>query len=84
VANSNKNCAHKEIKKKYEHLGNVCCQSVQNSSSYNILYGNVNAKICRTGCETWPLTLGVEFRLRGSEISELRGINELKREGGRE
>jgi hypothetical protein len=46
-----------------------------------MLNGNGNAKARRIWCETWSLTVRVEFRLRLSEISVLR-INGLKREGG--
>jgi len=53
-----------------------------------LLHNNTNIKIYRTvilpvvlcGCETWPLTLGEECRLRLFENRVLRGIFEAERD----
>jgi hypothetical protein len=55
--------------------GNACYYSVQNLLSSRLISKNLKIKIYKTvilpvvlyGCETWPLTLGTEHRLRVSE-----------------
>ena len=55
--------------------GNGCYHSVQNLLSSRLLSKNLKIKIYRTiilpivlyGCETWPLTLREERKLRVSE-----------------
>jgi hypothetical protein len=62
--------------------GNACHHSVQSLLSSRLLSRNLKVKIYRTiilpvvlyGCETWPLTLGEEHRLRVFENRVLRKI----------
>ena len=62
--------------------GNACYNSVQNLLSSRLLFKNLKIKIYRTiilpvvlyGCETWPLTLRDERKLRVSENMVLRRI----------
>ena len=68
---TNQSSIQEEIKSRLK-LGNICCHSVQNLLSSNLLSKNLKVKIHRTtilpfvlyGCETWSLTLWEERRLR--------------------
>jgi hypothetical protein len=70
---------HKQIKSRLK-SGNSCHHSVQNLSSSSLKPKNMKIKIYRTiiqpvvlyGCETWPLTLREEHRLRVFENRVLR------------
>jgi hypothetical protein len=72
---------HKEIKSR-RNSGNACYHSVQSLLSSHLLSGNLKVKIYKTiilpvvlyGCETWPLTLRAERRLRVFENRVLRRI----------
>jgi hypothetical protein len=83
---TDQNFIHEEIKKKLN-SGNACCHSVQNLLSSPLLSRNVKVKIYKTkilpvvlyGCETWPLALMAERRLRVFENRFLRGIFGPKR-----
>jgi hypothetical protein len=65
------NCMHEEIKSRLN-SGNVCYHSVQRLLLSHLLSRNVKVKIYKTiilpvilyGCETWPLTLTEQHRLR--------------------
>ena len=67
--------------------GNACYLSVQNIVSPSLLLKNMKIKMHRTiiypvvlyGCETWPLTLREERRLRAYENGVLRGYLDLRR-----
>jgi hypothetical protein len=67
---------------------NVCCHSVQKLSSSRLLFKNTKISTYKTtiflvvlyGCETWPLTLREEQRLRVFENSLLGRIFWLKRD----
>jgi hypothetical protein len=66
----NQNCVHEEIKSRFN-SGNVCCHSVQNLLLFHLLSKNLKIKIQKTvilfvvyGCETWPLSLREERRLK--------------------
>jgi hypothetical protein len=67
---TDQNSIQEEIKGRLK-LGNACYHSVQNLLSSSLLSKNLKIKIYRTiilpvvyGCETWPLTLREERRLR--------------------
>ena len=68
--------------------GNACYLSVQNFSSSRLLSKNLKSKIYRTiilpivlyGCETWPLTLREERKLRVFENMVLSRIFGPRRE----
>ena len=87
---TNQNSIQKEIKSILK-LGNACYHSVQNILSSSLLSKNLKIKIYRTiilpvvlyGCETWPLTLREEHRLRVFENRVLRRIYGSKRDGVR-
>jgi hypothetical protein len=84
---TNKNDIHNEIKSRLN-SGNACYYSVKNLFSSRLISKNLKTKIYKTvilpvvlyGCKTWPLTLGVEHRLRVSENRVLRKIFGPKRE----
>jgi hypothetical protein len=65
------NLIQEEIQRRLN-AGNVFYHSVQNLLSSHVLSKNVNTRICKTiilpvvlyWCETWPLTLREEHRLR--------------------
>jgi hypothetical protein len=71
-----------EIKRRLT-SGNACYHSVQNLLSSCLLSKNVKIRIYKTiilpvvlyGCETWPLTLRKEHRLKVLENSVLRRIS---------
>jgi hypothetical protein len=81
TALTNRNAIHEGIKSRLK-SGNVCCHSVQNLLSSRLLSKNTKIKVYRTiivpvllyGCETWPLTLREEQRLRVFENRVLRRI----------
>jgi hypothetical protein len=89
TAVTNQNLTQEEIKRRVN-CGNGCYHSVQNLLSTRLLSINVNIRICKTiilpvvlyGCETWPLTLREEHRLRGFENRVLRRIFGPKRHDG--
>ena len=68
--------------------GNASYQSVQNLFSSSLLSKNLKSKIYRTiilpvvvyGCETWPLTLTEECRMKVYENRVLRRIFGPKRD----
>jgi hypothetical protein len=68
---TNQNDIHDEIKSRLN-SGNACNYSVQNLLSFRLISKNLKVKIYKIvilpvvlyGCETWPLTLGEEHRLR--------------------
>jgi hypothetical protein len=72
------NSIQEEIKSRL--LGNACYHSVQNLLSYSLLSKNIKIRIYTTiilpvvlyGCETWPLLLREESRLRVFENRVLR------------
>jgi hypothetical protein len=76
-----------EIKRRLN-SGNACYHSVQNLLSSHLLSKNLKIKIYKTiilpvvlyGCETWPLTLRAEHRLRVFENRVLRRIFGPKRD----
>jgi hypothetical protein len=78
---------HEEIKSRLN-SGNACYHSVQSLSSSCLLSRNVKVDKCKTiilpvvlyGCETWPLTLREEHRLRVFENRVLRRIVGSRRE----
>jgi len=82
------NSIQEEIKSRLK-SGNACYHSVQNILSFSLLSKNIKIKIHRTillsvvlyGCETWPLTLREERRLRVFEKRVLRMILRPKRDG---
>jgi hypothetical protein len=84
---TNRNSIHKEIKSRFK-LGNACYHSVQNLLSSWLLSKNTKIRMHRTvvlpvvlyGCETWPLTLREEQRLRVFEKRVLRRIFGPKRD----
>jgi hypothetical protein len=71
----NRNSIQEEIQSRLK-SGNACYHSVQDLLSSSLLSKNTKIKIYRTiilpvvlyGCETWPLTLREEHRLRCSRI----------------
>jgi hypothetical protein len=84
---TDQNCMHEEIKSRLN-LGNSCYHSVQSLLSSCLLYRNIKVKIYKTiilpaalcGCETWPLTLREEHRLRVFENRVLSRIFGPKRD----
>jgi hypothetical protein len=84
---TNQICIHEEIKCRL-YSGSVCYPSVQNHLPSRLLYKNLNIKVYKTtilpvvlyGCETWPLILRKEHRLRKFENRVLRRIFGPKRE----
>jgi hypothetical protein len=78
---TNQNLIQEEIKRRLN-SGNACYLSVQNLLSSRLLSKNIKVRICKTiilpvvryGCETWPLTLREERRLRVFENRLLRRI----------
>jgi hypothetical protein len=78
---TDQNCIHEEIRS-ILNSGNVCYHAVQNLLSSRLLSRNVKIKIYKTmilhvvlyGCETLPLTLREEHRLRVFENRVLRRI----------
>jgi hypothetical protein len=81
------NLIQEEIKRRLN-SGNACCHSVQNLLSSRLLSKNVKIRIYKTiilpvvlyGCETWPLILREEHRLRVFENRVLRRIFGPKRD----
>jgi hypothetical protein len=84
---TDQNCMHKEIKSRLN-SGNACYHSVQSLLSSSLLCRDVRIKIFKTiilpavlnGCESWPLTLRKEHRLKVFGNRVLRGIFGLKGE----
>jgi hypothetical protein len=84
---TNRNSIQEEIKNKLK-SGNACYHSAQDLLSSSLLSKNTKIKICRTiilpivlyGCETWPLALREEHRLREFENRVLRRIFGPKRD----
>jgi hypothetical protein len=68
-------------------LGNVCCHSVQNLLSSDLLSKNIRIRIYKTiilpvvsyGCETWSLILKEEHNLRVFESKVLGRIFRVKK-----
>jgi hypothetical protein len=84
---TNKNLIQEEIKIRLN-SGNACYHSVQNLFSSHLLSKNIKIRISKSiilpvvlyGCETWPLTLREEHRLRVFENSVQRRIFGPKRD----
>ena len=84
---TNQNSIQEEIKSRLK-LGNACYYSVQNLLSSSFVYKNLKIEIYRTtilpvvlyGCETWPLSLRDERRLRVFENRVLRRVFGPKRD----
>jgi hypothetical protein len=78
---TDQNHMHEEIKSRLI-SGNGCCHSVQSLLSSRLLSRKLNVKIYKTiilpvllyGCETWPLTLREEHRLRVFQNRVFRSI----------
>jgi hypothetical protein len=85
---TNQNLIQGKIKMRLNY-GNACYYSIQNLLSYRLLSKNAEVKICKTitlplvlyGCETWPLILREECKLRMSENRVLRRIFGAKLDG---
>jgi hypothetical protein len=85
VARTCKNLIQEEIKRR-SNSGNACYHSVQNLLYYRLLSRNIKTKIYKTiilpvvlyGCETWPLTIRVDHRLRVSENTVVRRLLEWR------
>ena len=78
---SNQNCIHEEIKSRLN-LENACYHSVQNILFFSLLF-NIYIYIIFSVvsvCETWPLTLREENKLRVVENGVLRKIFGPKRD----
>jgi hypothetical protein len=68
---TNQNLIQEEIKRRLN-SGNACYHSVQNLLSSRLLSENIKVRIYKTmifpvvlyGCETWPLTVREEYKLR--------------------
>jgi hypothetical protein len=68
---TNRHLIQEEIKRRLNSR-NACCHSVQQLLSSRLLSRNIKIRIYNTiilpvvlyGCETWPLTLREEHRLR--------------------
>jgi hypothetical protein len=68
---TNQNLIQEEIKRRMN-SGNACYHSVQNLLSFRLLSKNLKVRAYKTiilpvvkyGCETWPLTLREEHKLR--------------------
>jgi hypothetical protein len=84
---TNKNLIEEEIKRRLN-SGNACYHSVQNLLYSRLLPKNLKIRIYKTiifpvvlyGCQTWPLTLKEEHRLRVFENRVLSRIFEPKRD----
>ena len=84
---THQNSSQEEIKSRLK-SGNAFCHSVQYLLSSSLLRKNLKIRIYRAiivsvalyGCETWPLTLREERRLRMFEDRVLRKIFEPKRD----
>jgi hypothetical protein len=84
---TDQNCLHEDIKSRLN-SGNACYHPVQSLLSSSLLSRNVKDKINKTiilpvvlyGCDTWPLILSEEHRLRVFENRVLRGIFGPKRD----
>jgi len=84
---TNQNSVPEEVKNRVK-SGNACYHSVQNLLSSSLLSKNTKVKIYRTiilsvvlcGCETWPLTLREEHRLKVFENRVLRKIFRPKKD----
>jgi sorting nexin-29 len=84
---TNQNDIHDEIKNRLN-SGNACYYSVQNLLSSCLISKNLKIEIYKSvifpvvlyGCETWPLTLREEHKLRVFENRVLRKIFGHKRE----
>ena len=84
---TDQNSIQDEIKSRLK-SGNACYHAVQNLLSSSLLSTNLKIKLYRNiilpvvlhRCETWPLTLRDERRLRVYENRVLRGIFRSKRE----
>jgi hypothetical protein len=82
----NQNSIQEEIKSRLK-SGNAFCHSVQDLLSSSLLSKNTKIKIYRSiilpvvlyGCETWPLTLREEHRLRVFDNRVLKRIFGPKR-----
>lgn len=78
---TNQNLINKKIKSRLN-LGKACYHSLRNFLSFRLLAKHVKIKINKTiiwtavlyGCETWPLTLREEYRLRVFENRVLMRI----------
>jgi hypothetical protein len=85
---TNQNFIQEEIKRSVN-SGNACFHSVQNLLSSRLLSKNVKVRIYKTiilpvvlyRCETWPLTVREEHKLRVFENRVLRRIFGSKRDG---
>jgi hypothetical protein len=85
---TNQNLILEEIKRRLN-SGNACYHSVQNLLSSYLLSKNVKIRLYKTiilpvvlyGCETWPLTVRGEHKLRVFENRVLRRIFGPKRDG---
>jgi len=83
----NQNSVPEEVKSRVK-SGIACYHSVQNLLSSSLLSKNIKGKIYRTtilplilyGCETWPLTLRKEHRLKVFENRVLGKIFEPKKD----
>jgi hypothetical protein len=78
VTVTNRNCIHKEIKRKLN-SGNYCYHSVQNLEKMK-MYKTIVFPLNLQECETWFLTLREENRLRVFENKMLRRIFGPKRD----
>jgi hypothetical protein len=84
---TNKNSIQEEIKGRVK-TGNSCYHSVQNLPYSSLLSKNIKIKIYRTitlcgilyQCETWPLTLREEHKLKVFKYRVLRRIFGQKRD----
>jgi hypothetical protein len=84
---TNQNFIQEEIKRRLN-SGHACYHSVQNLLSSRLLSKNVKVRIYKTiilpvvlyGCETWPLTVREEHKLRVVENRVLRRIFGPKRD----
>jgi hypothetical protein len=85
---TNKNDIHDEIKSRLN-SGNACYYSVQNLlsshliSTWRLKYIKLVLPVVFYGCETWPLILREEHRLRVSENRMLRRVFGTEREEDR-
>jgi hypothetical protein len=75
---TNRNSIHEKIKSRIN-SGNVCYCTLQDLLSFRLPPKNVKSKIYKTiilpvvsyGCETWPLTLQEEHRLKGCQEQDV-------------
>jgi hypothetical protein len=85
---TNQNLTEEEFKRRLN-SGNECYHSVQNLLSSRLLSKNVKVRIYKNiillvvlyGCETWPLTVREEHKLRVFENRALRRIFGPKKDG---